>query len=35
MHDWFEISNKGKKTGEVQLKLEFFSREIEDQLSCG
>ena len=24
MHDWFEISNKGKKAGEVQLKLEFF-----------
>ena len=24
MHDWWEITNKGKKTGEVQLKLEFF-----------
>ena len=23
-HDWFEISNKGKPTGEVQLRFEFF-----------
>eukprot|EP00945_MAST-04E_sp_MAST-4E-sp1_P005999 g5999.t1 len=24
MHDWFEITNKGKKAGEVQMKLQFF-----------
>ena len=24
MHDWFEISNKGKPIGEVQLRFEFF-----------
>ena len=23
-HDWYEISNKGKPTGEVQLRFEFF-----------